>query len=115
MVPFQNCSQPCDEGTVSRSCSFNFLNRGESQATATTVAKQTIPPRTAAGTAPRRRATTPDSNSPNSLEEPIKMELTAEILPRIESGEESCTAAVRTTMLTLSKAPLKPRATRDRR
>jgi hypothetical protein len=43
----------------------------------------------------------------------MKMELTAEILPRIESGEESCTAAMRTTMLTLSKAPLKVSAMRD--
>ena len=34
------------------------------------------------------------------------MEFTAEIFPRIESGEESCTAAIRTTMLMLSKEPL---------
>jgi hypothetical protein len=44
----------------------------------------------------------------------MKIELTAEILPRIESGEESCTADIRTTMLTLSKAPLKVKARRDR-
>ena len=45
----------------------------------------------------------------------MKMEFTAEIFPRIESGEESCTAAIRTTMLMLSKEPLSASALRDSR
>jgi hypothetical protein len=91
----------------------NSLKLGDRQAIIATVIKHTTPPKMTDGTTPISRAATPDSNSPISFEEPIKMEFTEETFPRILSGDESCTAEDRITILTLSKAPLRANATAD--
>ena len=64
------------------------------------------PPNTTAGTKPISRAVAPDSNAPNSLDEPINRLLTAETRPRISSGVKSDTIVPRMTILTLSKKPV---------
>ena len=51
-------------------------------------------------------ATSPDSKPPNSLEEPMNIELTAETRPRISFGVLIWVMTCRITMLTLSNAPV---------
>ena len=76
-------------GYFSRSAKSSFRNVLENTEILPTHKIQTTPPNTAAGKAPKIFAATPDSNSPSSLDDPMKMEFTAAIRPRMESGEES--------------------------
>ena len=71
------------------------------------------PPNTTEETVPIRAAAVPDSNSPISFDEPMKIELTEAIRPRIDSGEFSCRIAFLTTMLTASNPPLKASAANE--
>src|ERR1019366_9868070 len=64
-----------------------------------------MPPLTTEATGPKKRATVPDSNSPNSLEALMNTLLTAETRPRISLGVRNCTKLCRTTTLMLSDAP----------
>src|SRR6185503_20877963 len=64
------------------------------------------PPKMAEGTVPMTDAATPLSNCPSSFDELTKMELTAEIRPRISSGTNNCTMVPRMMTLTPSKRPL---------
>src|SRR6476660_8087165 len=73
--------------------------------TTPTVTSVITPPNTTEGTSPRKLAATPDSNSPSSLLEPMKMTLTAVTRPRIESGVNSWSTVCRITTLMLSAAP----------
>lgn len=59
------------------------LSFGEIIAITPTDNKHMTPPNIAAGIVPINFAVTPDSNSPISFDEPIKIEFTAEILPLI--------------------------------
>ena len=52
-----------------------------------------------------KRAATPDSNAPNSFDEPIKIPLIAETRPRISSGVVNCKIVERSTTDTLSNTP----------
>jgi hypothetical protein len=56
-------------------------------------------------------AVAPARNSPNWLLALMKVALTALTRPRISSGVSSCTSVWRTTMLTMSAAPLTASAT----
>src|ERR1700730_6784292 len=71
------------------------------------------PPITTEGTVPNQAAVTPDSNSPNSLDAPIKSEFTALTRPRISSGVASWIKVTRTYTLTMSEAPSNASATTD--
>src|ERR1700730_14294900 len=62
------------------------------------------PPITTEGTVPNQAAVTPDSNSPNSLDAPIKSEFTALTRPRISSGVASWIKVIRTYTLTIAEA-----------
>src|SRR5262245_10858188 len=88
-------------------CSSEPIARSSGQilATAATVASVMQPPSTTDGTRPSHWAATPDSNSPISLLVPMKMMLTAETRPRIESGVSSCNTVERMTTEMLSAAP----------
>ena len=72
-----------------------------------------MPPRTTAGTVPNQPAVTPDSNSPNWFEAPMKTMSTALTRPRISSGVMSCTSVARITTLIMSEAPTSTSATRE--
>src|SRR5579871_1027995 len=63
------------------------------------------PPKATEGTNPRKWAATPDSNPPNSLEDEMKIALTALTRPRMESGVSTCTRVDRTMTLIRSRAP----------
>ena len=65
---------------------LNLLNLGDVNNTIKTTSNVIIPPKTTEGTTPISFAARPDSNAPISLEEPMKMLLTAETLPFILSG-----------------------------
>ena len=69
---------------------FKLLSLGAILAVAPTIIMVIIPPKTTEGFNPITLAATPDSNPPISFEEPINMLLTAETLPRMSSGVESC-------------------------
>ena len=60
------------------------------------------PPKTAAPTGPRKRATRPLSNSPSSLEAQMNRVETAATRPRMASGVTSCTRVWRTNTLSMS-------------
>src|SRR5580704_2400249 len=63
------------------------------------------PPKIAEPTGPSKRAMPPDSNSPNSLDAPMKRLDTAETRPRMGSGVTICTSVWRTNTETMSAAP----------
>src|SRR5205823_10755854 len=78
---------------------------GQMSAVAMTTMIVPTPPATTEKIGPKKWATEPDSNPPNSFDVPINRLLTAETRPRISSGVSSCTRVCRTTTLTLSTAP----------
>ena len=80
-----------------------------------TTAKVTTPPTATQGMAPMAAATIPLSKAPNSLEEQTNTQLTAEIRPRISSGDKSLTIERRMIMLTPSNTPLRAKAANDSR
>jgi hypothetical protein len=57
----------------------------------------------------------PLSKAPNSLEEQTNTQLTAEILPRMSSGDKSLTIERRMITLIPSNAPLRAKAAKDKR
>ena len=63
------------------------------------------PPNTTAATGPKRRAATPDSNAPISLDDPMKIAFTAETRPSKLRGVSVCNRVERITTLTLSNTP----------
>ena len=72
------------------------------------------PPTATQGTAPIQAATIPLSKAPNSLDEQTNIQLTADIRPRISSGDNNLTMDRRITMLIPSKTPLKTKAAKDK-
>ncbi len=94
--------------------SDNFLNLGaENEATPTTI-KVIAPPKITEGTSPIRLAAVPDSNAPNSLDEPTKMLFTDDTRPFISLDVKICKMLLRTTTLTSSNAPLNNKQTAER-
>src|SRR6188768_4330954 len=71
------------------------------------------PPRTTEGTVPKRRAATPDSNIPISLDEPMNMLLTADTRPFMFSGVSVCNKVKRMITLIQSNAPLATSSSND--
>src|SRR4051794_38811256 len=102
-------------GSGGSRCSSEPKRRSSGHITDTTATVTNVitPPNTTDGTSPRKLAATPDSNSPSSLLEPMKMTLTAVTRPRIESGVRSCNTVCRITTLMLSAAPKTNRAVND--
>ena len=72
-----------------------------------------VPPKTTEATVPIKRAVTPLSKAPNSLEDPTKMAFTDATLPRMASGVRNCKMVSRIIMETPSVTPLKNKATTD--
>src|SRR5687768_13605687 len=70
-------------GSLGCKCSSepNFNSCGNHAATAGTESSDITPPKTTEGTSPISFAATPDSNSPSSLLEPMKITLTAVTRP----------------------------------
>ena len=87
---------------------------GKKRLQSRTTSKVPIPPISAAGTVPNQAAVTPDSNSPNSLDVPMNMALTALTRPRISSGVSNCTSVERMTTLNMSDQPSTTSAANDR-
>ena len=84
---------------------FNLRNFGVNLAVTITTKTVKIPPTTIDGFKPNALAVVPDSKAPISFDEPMKIELTADTLPRISSGVKSCTNIDRIKTDTASKAP----------
>ncbi len=96
------------------SVKLSFLNVGERIDVMDTTNIVIHPPKITEGIVPINLALTPDSNAPNSFDEPINILLTAATLPLISSGVKACMMVERTTTLTLSKIPLRKRQKRER-
>jgi hypothetical protein len=94
-------------GASSRSTRVRSGNHRIHKPTTSSVPR---PPITTDGTTPNHAAVTPDSNSPNWFDVPMKSALTADTRPRIASGVCNCTSDERTTTLTMSAAPMSARA-----
>src|SRR3954447_15721715 len=106
-------SASAGSGGCSLSSAPSRDNSGQMTDTTATVTSVITPPKTTEGTRPNKLAVTPDSNSPSSLLEPMKMTLTAVTRPRIESGVNSWSTVWRITTLILSAAPKTKSAAND--
>ena len=71
------------------------------------------PPSSTDGTKPNQLAVKPDSNAPNSLDEPIKIPLMDDTRPRMASGVLNCMMVERNTTEILSNAPDNPKLAID--
>ena len=91
---------------MNKNYKLNFLSLGASDLTAVTTPKVMLPPKITEGIKPINFAATPDSNDPNSLDEPINIPLTADTLPRISSGVYNWIIVLLIITLTLSTIPL---------
>src|SRR5690349_11788029 len=91
-------------GTETSANLFTCLSGGNSFIHSATTANVPMPPNITAGTVPIRAAVVPDSNSPSSLEAPMKSMETADTRPRIASGVESWIRLPRILTLTMSEA-----------
>ena len=87
---------------------------GARVAVAATTINVHKPPMIIDGTKPNKRAVTPDSKAPISLDEIMNIELTDETRPRILSGVKSCIIVPLIITLILSNAPSVNRKNKDR-
>ena len=72
-----------------------------------------LPPKITEGINPINDAANPLSKAPISFDDPINTPFTAETLPRISSGVNSCAILPLITMLTLSNEPLAANSNND--
>src|ERR1700722_554751 len=84
----------------------NARNFGASQLVVAATTKVMQPPKTTDATVPISLAMTPDSNSPISLDDPTKIELTDATRPFMWSGVTIWNMVQRTKTLTASNPPL---------
>ena len=70
-------------GGSSKSFMSSFLSFGAKRAVLATTSTVMIPPNTIALRMPIKSAVTPDSKAPISFDEPMKIPLTADTLPRM--------------------------------
>ena len=95
IIKYNNYSSP----------TFKFRMRFENAVTSKTILNETTPPNKTAFCNPKNLAARPDSKSPISFDDFMKIELTADTLPLIVSGVKSCKIVALITTLTLSNIP----------